>query len=66
MMKLYILLLWLIQFLVITVALLAIFAFVGGWFIWGWGLFENICMTVFDVVALAFSVIVTYIIWGLE
>ena len=65
-MKLYILLLWLIQFLVIAVALLAIFAFIGGWFIWGWGLFENICMTVFDVVALAFSTIVTYIIWGLE
>ena len=65
-MKLYILLLWLIQFSVISVALLAIFAFIGGWFIWGWGLFENICMTVFDVVALAFSVIVTYIIWGLE
>lgn len=65
-MKLYILLLWLIQFLVIAVALLAIFAFIGGWFIWGWGLFENICMTVFDVVALIFSTIVTYIIWGLE
>ena len=65
-MKLYILLLWLIQFLVIAVALLAIFAFIGGWFIWRWGLFENICMTVFDVVALIFSTIVTYIIWGLE
>ena len=65
-MKLYILLLWLIQFLVIAVALLAIFAFIGGWFVWGWGLFENICMTVFDVVALIFSTIVTYIIWGLE
>lgn len=65
-MRLYILLLWLIQFLVIAVALLAIFAFIGGWFIWGWGLFENICMTVFDVVALIFSTIVTYIIWGVE
>ena len=65
-MKLYILLLWLIQFSVIAVALLAIFAFIGGWFIWGWGLFENICMTVFDVVALTFTTIVTYIIWGLE
>ena len=41
MMKLYILLLWLIQFSVIAVALLAIFAFIGGWFIWEWGLFEN-------------------------
>lgn len=65
-MKLHILLLWSIQFSVIAVALLAIFAFIGGWFIWGWGLFENICMTVLDVVALAFSVIVTYIIWGSE
>ena len=65
-MKLYILLLWLIQFLAIIVALLAISAFIGGWFIWGWGLFENICMTVFDVVALAFSAIVTYIIWEVE
>lgn len=64
-MKLYILLLWFIQFSAIAVALLAIFAFIGGWFIWGWGLFENICMTVFDVVALIFSVIFTYIIWGL-
>lgn len=65
-MKLYILLLWSIQFSVIAVTLLAIFAFIGGWFIWGWGLFENICMTVFGVVSLIFSVIVTYIIWGLE
>ena len=65
-MKLYILLLWSIQFLAIAVALIAIFAFIGGWFIWGWGLFENICMTVFDVVLLAFSTIVTYIIWRLE
>lgn len=65
-MKLYILLLWLIQFSVIAVALLAIFAFIGGWFIWGWGLFENICMTVFDVVALIFSTLVTYIIWDSE
>lgn len=64
--KLDILLLWLIQFSVIAVALLAIFAFIGGWFIWGWGLFENICMTVFDVVVLVFSAFVTYIIWGLE
>lgn len=65
-MKLYILLLWLIQFSVIDVALLAIFAFIGGWLIWGWGLFENICMTILDAVALAFSALVTYIIWGLE
>lgn len=43
---------------------LSIVSLVGGWFFWGWGLFANIFMSLFDAMAFAFAVIIFWLFRG--
>lgn len=46
----------------IMLSALSIVSLVGGWFFWGWGLFANMLMSLFDAMAFAFAVIIFWLL----